>query len=64
MVKIKDVQKLQQDIENYPITKDQTTNLSCILVRCLLVLYYSEKSKLRLSSSNTAVKKTLLKSVK
>ena len=32
MVKIRDVQKLQQDIENDPITKDQIANLGCLLV--------------------------------
>ena len=32
MVKIKDVKKLQQDIENGPIIKDQMTNLGCLFV--------------------------------
>ena len=32
MVKIRDVKKLQQDIENDPIIKDQMANLDCILV--------------------------------
>ena len=32
MVKIKDVKKLQQDIENDPIIKDQMANLGCFLV--------------------------------
>ena len=32
MVKIRDVKKLQQDIENDPIIKDQMANLGCILV--------------------------------
>ena len=32
MVKIKDVKKLQQDIENDPIVKDQMGNLGCLLV--------------------------------
>ena len=31
LVKISDNKKLQQDIENDPIIKDQTTNLACIL---------------------------------
>ena len=33
MVKIRDVKKLQQDIEKDPIIKDQMTNLDCLLVR-------------------------------
>ena len=32
MVKIKDVKKLQQDIENDQIIKDQMANLGCLLV--------------------------------
>ena len=32
MVKIKYVKKLQQDIENDPIIKDQMANLGCLLV--------------------------------
>ena len=32
VVKIRDVKKLQQDIENDPIIKDQMANLSCLLV--------------------------------
>ena len=32
MVKIRDVKKLQQDIENDPIIKDQMANLGCLLV--------------------------------
>ena len=32
MVKTRDVYKLQQDIENDPIIKDQMTNLACHLV--------------------------------
>ena len=32
VVKIRDVKKLQQDIENDPIIKDQMANLGCILV--------------------------------
>ena len=32
MIKIRDVKKLQQDIDNDPIIKDQMTNLSCLLV--------------------------------
>ena len=32
VVKIRDVKKLQQDIENDPIIKDQMTNLGCLLV--------------------------------
>ena len=32
LVKIKDVKKSQQDIENDPIIKDQMTNLGCLLV--------------------------------
>ena len=32
MVKIRDVKKLQQDIENDPIIKDQMANLDCIFV--------------------------------
>ena len=31
-VKIRDVKKLQQDIENYPIIKDQRASLGCLLV--------------------------------
>ena len=30
--KIKDVEKSQQDIENYPIIKDQMANLGCLFV--------------------------------
>ena len=32
MVKIRDVHKLQQDIEVDPIIKDQMANLGCLLV--------------------------------
>ena len=32
MVKIRDVHKLRQDIENDPIIKDQTAGLGCLLV--------------------------------
>ena len=32
MVEIRDVKKLQQDIENDPIIKDQMVNLGCLLV--------------------------------
>ena len=32
MVKIRDVKKLQQGIENDPIIKDQIANLGCLLV--------------------------------
>ena len=32
MVKIRDAKKLQQDIENDPIIKDQMANLGCLLV--------------------------------
>ena len=32
VVKIRDVNKLQQDIENDPIIKDQMANLGCLLV--------------------------------
>ena len=32
VVKIRDVKKLQQDIENDPISKDQMANLVCLLV--------------------------------
>ena len=32
MVKIKDIKKLQQDIENNPIIRDQTANLGCLSV--------------------------------
>ena len=32
VVKIRDIKKLQQDIENDPIIKDQMANLGCILV--------------------------------
>ena len=32
VVKIRDVKKLQQDIENDPIIKDQIANLGCLLV--------------------------------
>ena len=32
MVKIRDVHKIQQDIENDPIIKDQMSNLGCLLV--------------------------------
>ena len=31
-LKIKDVKKIQQDIENDPIIKDQMANLGCLLV--------------------------------
>ena len=33
VVEIRDVKKLQHDIENDSITKDQTANLVCLLVR-------------------------------
>ena len=32
MVKIRDAHKLQQDIENFTIIKDQMTSLGCLLV--------------------------------
>ena len=32
VIKIRDVKKLQQDIDNDPIIKYQMTNLSCLLV--------------------------------
>ena len=32
MVKISDVKKLQQDIQNDPIIKDQMANLGCLLM--------------------------------
>ena len=32
VVKIRDVQKLRQDIENDPIIKDQMANLGCLLM--------------------------------
>ena len=32
MIKIRNVKKLQQDIDNDPIIKYQMTNLSCLLV--------------------------------
>ena len=32
VVKIRDFKKLQQDIENDPIIKDQMANLGCLLV--------------------------------
>ena len=32
MVKIRDVKKLRQDIENDPIIKDQMADLGCLLV--------------------------------
>ena len=32
VAKIKNVKRLQQDIENYPIIRDQMTNLGCLLV--------------------------------
>ena len=32
MIKIRDVKKLQQDIENDPIIKDQMASLGCLLV--------------------------------
>ena len=32
IIKIRNVKKLQQDIENDPIIKDQMTNLGCLLV--------------------------------
>ena len=32
VVKIKDVKKLQEDIENDPIIKDQMDNLVCLLI--------------------------------
>ena len=35
MIEIRDVKKLQQDIENDPIIKDQMANLGCLLV-CVL----------------------------
>ena len=35
MVKIRDIKKLQQDIENDPIIKDQMANLGRFLVRAL-----------------------------
>ena len=35
MVKIRDIKKLQQDIENGPIIKDQMANLGRFLVRAL-----------------------------
>ena len=35
VVKIRDVKKLQQDIENDPIIKDQMANLGCLLVGVL-----------------------------
>ena len=36
VIKIRDVKKLQQDIENDPIIKDQMTNLGCLLVYTLV----------------------------
>ena len=36
VVKIRDVKKLQQDIENDPIIKDQMANLGCLLVYTLV----------------------------
>ena len=39
VVKIRDVKKLQQDIESDPIIKDQMTNLRCLLcVRLVIFL--------------------------
>ena len=35
MVKIRDVKKLQQDIENDPIIKDRMADLGCLLM-CML----------------------------
>ena len=35
MVKIRDVKKLQQNIENDPIITDQVANLGCLLI-CML----------------------------
>ena len=32
MVKIRNVKKFEEDIENDPITKDQMANLGCLLV--------------------------------
>ena len=32
MVKIREVKKLQQDIENDPVIRDQMANLGCLLV--------------------------------
>ena len=32
MIKIRDVKKLQQDIENDPIIKDQMADIGCVLV--------------------------------
>ena len=32
VIEIRDVKKLQQDIENDPIIKDQMANLGCLLV--------------------------------
>ena len=37
VVKIRDVKKLQQDIESDPIIKDQMTNLSCLLCVHLVI---------------------------
>ena len=37
VVKIRDVKKLQQDIESDPIIKDQMTNLGCLLCVHLVI---------------------------
>ena len=38
-VKIRNVKKLQQDIEGDPIIKVQIANIGCLSVSCLLVIY-------------------------
>ena len=37
VVKIRDIKKLQQDIENDPIIKDQMANLACLLCVPLVI---------------------------
>ena len=39
IVKIRNVKKLQQDIENDPIIKDQMINLGCLLVCVPFVIF-------------------------
>lgn len=38
-IKIRNVKKLQQDIEGDPIIKVQIANIGCLSVSCLLVIY-------------------------
>ena len=41
VIKIRDVKKLHQDIENYPIIKDQMANLACLLVCVFSYAFFS-----------------------